>query len=571
VSYFREQYLPLSRSEKNRLTSAFLDHVFSLSYDPKLRLLFGTSTPGLDWEEVERGQMVILDFKNVSDPETRRFAMLWIFQNLYEHIKRRGRWNYPLAVCIDEFADLAQQVTDGVNPLAVLFSEFIQRYMRNNQIFLYRVKHFRKVWGKEDPPPFFARLPERHMAAKLQNPNHHYYVLDHEPQHMPLPEQLELGAQLLTGLGLFRFLCRPALREGEVSQSVIPISIDSVIRDTETNEYLFPDQALVDRVRSRLAAQSGIPVAAILKEQEARLTDGTIQELRQAPLHARTNPTLPTLDEHENEFLAFIISNPGTPVAAVYKELAVGGAQGTRLRESLKAQGLAEELEVRTASARGGRPTKCVIPTVAVLERLGKDAPSGRGGVLHRHIQHMVVHGARAKGYSATVEHKLETGAIVDVQLEKGAALRIAVEIAIVSTPEREIAHIRNCVASGYDQVYVIFADERLLARTATDMQREFSKEEQGAVRLLPLRQLGHVGQGTWVFLVYSRCYFPVNQCRINSRRDRKNQNKPKSDTEITETITGAPGNDRWRNNLFWFFLEYLLLPGRNFRSDTWG
>jgi hypothetical protein len=134
VSYFRGQYLPLFRSAKSQLVSAFLDHVFTLSYDPKLRLLFG-GRPGLNWEDVEQGQFVILDFKNVTDHVAKWFALLWIFQNLFEHITQRGRRHTPLAVLIDEFADLSQQVTDGVNPLSMLFDTLIPRYCRNNQIF----------------------------------------------------------------------------------------------------------------------------------------------------------------------------------------------------------------------------------------------------------------------------------------------------------------------------------------------------------------------------------------------------------------------------------------------------
>jgi hypothetical protein len=100
-------------------------------------VLFGAKSPGINWEEVEqKGQTVILDFKRVRDPETRRFALLWLFQNLYEHIKARGRRQIPLSVCIDEFAALTQSVSDMANPLAVLFDAFIQQYMRNHQIFL---------------------------------------------------------------------------------------------------------------------------------------------------------------------------------------------------------------------------------------------------------------------------------------------------------------------------------------------------------------------------------------------------------------------------------------------------
>jgi hypothetical protein len=97
VSYFREQYLTLSRSEKHNLTGTFLDHVFRFSRIPSLRLLFGSSTQGIDWEEVEQQQQtVILDFKGIRNPTAKRFALLWIFQNLYEHIKQRGRRKQPL-------------------------------------------------------------------------------------------------------------------------------------------------------------------------------------------------------------------------------------------------------------------------------------------------------------------------------------------------------------------------------------------------------------------------------------------------------------------------------------------
>jgi hypothetical protein len=88
-------------------------------------------------EDVETlGQTVILDFKNVTDPEARRFALLWIFMYLYEHIKQRGRRQTPLGLLIDEFADLTQQVIDSRNPLSTLFDTLIQRYCRNNQVFL---------------------------------------------------------------------------------------------------------------------------------------------------------------------------------------------------------------------------------------------------------------------------------------------------------------------------------------------------------------------------------------------------------------------------------------------------
>jgi hypothetical protein len=90
------------------------------------------------------------------------------------------------------------------------------------------------------------------------------------------------------------------------------------------------------------------------------------------------------------------------------------------------------------------------------------------------------------------VEYALPTGGIVDVHVEKGQEI-IAIEIAVASTPEREISHMKNCLACGYGQLYTIFADEHLLGRTAMAMQHAFCEEELRKIRLLPLRQVAQV------------------------------------------------------------------------------
>jgi hypothetical protein len=47
-----------------------------------------------------------------------------------------------------------------------------------------------------------------------------------------------------------------------------------------------------------------------------------------------------------------------------------------------------------------------------------------------------------------------------------------------MSRPEREIAHLKQCLDAGYDQVIGVFADETLLIRTQEAMQDVFSPEE---------------------------------------------------------------------------------------------
>jgi hypothetical protein len=572
VSYFRDFYLMLPRSEQRRLAGTFLDQVFPLTSDPKLRAVFsGSSTPGIAWEEVEANpQLVIINCKGITDPASRRFALHWIVESLSGHLKGRGRRNTPFVVTIDEFANLTAAGSDDNKPLAELFDELLAQYARNNRIFvtiafqsldqvdtrlqqtllrlgtlitgragslrearviadrlfkkdIYRVQHYRKVWGKVDPPPFIRGygLVEPVPDARRMSPDYPYYILDAEPEHMSLENQTEDAAGMIQKLGALEFLCRPAISEGAVGEDVVSLALAGAITDPDTGEDIFPDpesdHALIARIQQQLAARSGVPIADILKEQEARLTDGISRkppqphtlpaaEVRErqpsrrderahpAPSTLKTDPSLPTLDHNEHAFLSHISSHPDTPVSVVYKELGIGAAQGTRLRDSLKAQGLVIELAGRSTSTTGGRPSKCLILTFAGLEVLGVEPPPGRGGSLHRYIQERVVQGALAKGYSATIEQHLETGAIVDVHLAKGAALRIAVEIAIVSTPEREIAHIKSCLASGYDQVYTLFADEKLGARIAADIDKILSPEERGKVWLLPLRQLAYIG-----------------------------------------------------------------------------
>src|ERR671919_2124202 len=90
-------------------------------------------------------------------------------------------------------------------------------------------------------------------------------VVDYEPEFMSLEDQLEEAANLIAELGRFRFLCRPALREGEVSQSVIPVTIEHVDRDEWTGDYHVPNPQRIREVCSILAAQSGIPASAVRK------------------------------------------------------------------------------------------------------------------------------------------------------------------------------------------------------------------------------------------------------------------------------------------------------------------
>jgi hypothetical protein len=288
-------------------------------------------------------------------------------------------------------------------------------------------------------------------------------------------------------------------------------------------EYIFPDPeqdaALITEVQQGLAARSGIPIAEILREQEERLTDGIIPTPRKTqpageldgrqpsdlsengsrpdpaqpkPRNTKETPSRPTLDEDHMKLLTYLMEHPDSPVNVVYKEVGVRAAKIRQIREELTVAGLLADLEVRTGRITAGRPTKFLIPTFSAFALLKKDPPSGRGGVIHRAIQHAVSEGALARGFTTKVEYPLQSGAIVDVHLENGRQ-RIAVEIAVISKPSRELAHMRQCLNAGYDKVFTVFADPQLLEKTNESLA-EFSTEERAKIQLIPVSKLAGIG-----------------------------------------------------------------------------
>jgi hypothetical protein len=251
-------------------------------------------------------------------------------------------------------------------------------------------------------------------------------------------------------------------------------------------------QVLHMRPEEYPAYLEGLPFGQKYPRERSSLTRQPAQTQTAQPREAAPPEAQPQLEEQQQAFLEFIIANPDTPISAVYKALAVGVWKGNQLRDSLKNNGLVEELEVRIGRTGAGRAAKCVIPTLAALELLGKEPPAGRGGTIHRHIQHLAEEGATAKGYVAQCEKDLGNGGIVDVHLEN-EEMRIAVEIAVASKPSRELAHIRHCLAAGYDRVFDVFVDEGMLERTQALIAGEFSAEEVSKIQLVHISKVAGV------------------------------------------------------------------------------
>jgi hypothetical protein len=228
IAFFRDEYIPMREADRAHLTNPFMDKIFLFTLDEHLKAMSGSNTPGINWNHVEqKRQTVLLDFRFEQDPEMHRFKLNWTFSNLFEHIKLRGRRPRPLAVLIDEIPAFTQKVFSGANPLAQELDTFINQYMRAHNIWLtcihqelnqldeqlrntllslgtyiiggtssmdsarvladalflrdpMWVKHYRRVWASSQQPRTRETL---------------HFVIDEEPEFMPLIEQWELFAQ----------------------------------------------------------------------------------------------------------------------------------------------------------------------------------------------------------------------------------------------------------------------------------------------------------------------------------------------------------------------------------------
>ena len=304
AAFFLDEYIPAGQANRRRLLNPYFDKLFVFQLDPQLRAMFGASKPGIDWEEVEREkQTVLIDFRDETNAELKRFKLLWILSVIFEYIKLRGRRNEPLGLICDEFSVLCSHMPGGSTPLVDLLSEFITVYQRNHHIYFTRsyqsVSQIPEslqdvllglgnlVVGK--PPTMrearlmadliFARDPYRvqHYRNTWASDYYRYagitshFIIDQEPVYLGLDAQLELNAQMLYHQRLFEFMLRPSVGEGDVAQEAFPINIAHLARDTETGKFSFPDQAIVPAFRTLLAAQSGVPMKILLAEQDALL------------------------------------------------------------------------------------------------------------------------------------------------------------------------------------------------------------------------------------------------------------------------------------------------------------
>src|SRR3712207_4733369 len=78
AQFFLTEYPTWKPADKDLRTNAFRAKLSDFLLDPRMKAIFGASSPGIDWGEVLRKrQIVLLDFRHETDDAARRLKMLW--------------------------------------------------------------------------------------------------------------------------------------------------------------------------------------------------------------------------------------------------------------------------------------------------------------------------------------------------------------------------------------------------------------------------------------------------------------------------------------------------------------
>jgi hypothetical protein len=247
-------------------------------------------------------------------------------------------------------------------------------------------------------------------------------------------------------------------------------------------------EPIIARSRERYCQPRAQVEAFLSRSPESKSQDRTPPKKEVQGQQAAANALLKNLTADQWHMLEYLAEHPDESVTAVYQALGFSGRRGARVREQLKIQGLAVEVETRLG--QGNRPALFLVPTPTGLKAVNKPSRSGRGGALHCHFQSVVANRARGLGYEAHTEHRLQSGGSVDVHLSR-ENISLAVEIAVQSRPHRELKNIRKCLEAGYDRVLALFLDSELLQETQSIFASETSLEDRQRVAFLELARLG--------------------------------------------------------------------------------
>jgi Type IV secretion-system coupling protein DNA-binding domain len=154
---------------------------------------------------------------------------------------------------------------------------------------------------------------------------------------------------------------------------------------------------------------------------------------------------------------------------------------GDRIREVSWKTYAAPPMPVEAVRARAPKAAQEVDPA----DDATKYRAPGRGGEQHKILQQFVRQLGEERGFRAVVEEEILRGAgRIDVALSKGD-VRIAVEVAITSTPQQVAASVNKSLAAGFGAVVVLSRDSASLQGAQPQIAQDVGAGDREKVHLL--------------------------------------------------------------------------------------
>jgi hypothetical protein len=250
---------------------------------------------------------ILLDFRHEHDLERRRFKMVWVFNYFLDFIKQRGAGRHrPIGLVIDELTSLFSVQALGSDLFGSELDELINVIARNYSVWLtiahqelFQVterilkslmtmgtqimgvttdpegaKFLAQLFFKYDP--YLVKKYEAVYGSSMGIP----MILDHRSVEFTTEEQLILQSYQFIHQRRFRFLVRPAIREGDLTGGLRSISIENLDRN------IYPNEKRDSDYRQISMEQNGLSVEDALNGISKRLLSST--EVKALPAGKRS-------------------------------------------------------------------------------------------------------------------------------------------------------------------------------------------------------------------------------------------------------------------------------------------
>ncbi|MBW2312482.1 MAG: helix-turn-helix domain-containing protein [Deltaproteobacteria bacterium] len=230
--------------------------------------------------------------------------------------------------------------------------------------------------------------------------------------------------------------------------------------------------------------ESAVAVFSDLKSMTGEVEKEKIESRQPTPSEKPARKTAlvkAELQPEEKSFLKFISQHPDMFVTKVYKALRLSGYKGDKIKTSLIEKGLIVQEETRKGLLRRlAKVLRLTDKGASIVEKL---LTAGKGGDLHKDLQHMVKEQAELFGWRAKLEERIPRSLeSVDVGLDKDG-IRVAVEISSTTPPEHEVQNIRKCLDAGYDYILAVCDEDKRLSQIKTEVKKAFSFKERERIR----------------------------------------------------------------------------------------